>query len=687
MRLFTGLIVGLLMLPVSVAQADDVSLEEAQQKAQDFMLKRKGTAGVMRRAPLNLVSLETAARQTGLHSKAMEMVQDEAELPELYAFNMEGGGFVIVSGDDRTVPILGYSTTGTIDWQRIPENMKAWLREYSKAIRNLGYLQAKDGNVMGEYSQRTQRAAIKPLLTTKWNQSQPYNDECPIYNGPNTELVGQRSVTGCTCTATVQVMAYHKWPKSCGEIPGYQLKYYDANNENVSKEQTIEALPPTTFQWDQMLDEYTQENPGTAEQRKAVAVLMRYLGQAVEMHYTPEESGADLFKASDVLKKYFGYDQGLKFACRDGYGIDEWEGMIYKELEEKRPVIYSGGGHTFVCDGYDSNGLFSINWGWGGYCDNYFSLSVLNPNSKEGIGAGSDTSDYSIAQQAVFGVKPATEPQTYVHQDAIVNLYGDIAIIENGDGVHFQYIANCMTGHDVPSLAGLAYKDSEGRFQKAAVCTDKLNNTLINSAYIMNSDEGFNGITAETKLWPFVEIDGYEKLFILGTEYDFVYATPNDKGKLTFSKESQDLQIKYVDVREIQQNVVSPIVVKIFNNGPEYSSYLKLVPTYENDNQPTDGDMSYEGIYMRAGESGDVTFLFKPSKTGNAVLKIYTSDDILLGEFDVIVSEIQEDITGINSITNQKKTTTDKYYNLNGQQVMHPEKGVFITNGRKIVKK
>ena len=111
------------------------------------------------------------------------------------------------------------------------------------------------------------------------------------------------------------------------------------------------------------------------------------------------------------------------------------------------------------------------------------------------------------------------------------------------------------------------------------------------------------------------------------------------------------------------------------------------MPTYENDNQPTDGDMSYEGIYMRAGESGDVTFLFKPSKTGKAVLKVYTSDDILLGEFDVIVSEIQEDITGINSITNQKKTTTDKYYNLNGQQVMHLEKGVFITNGRKIVKK
>lgn len=67
--------------------------------------------------------------------------------------------------------------------------------------------------------------------------------------------------------------------------------------------------------------------------------------------------------------------------------------------------------------------------------------------------------------------------------------------------------------------------------------------------------------------------------------------------------------------------------------------------------------------------------------------RIEKKDDILLGEFDVIVSEIQEDITGINSITDQPKTTTDKYYNLNGQQVMHPEKGVFITNGRKIVKK
>ena len=45
-----------------------------------------------------------------------------------YVFNAEGNaGFVIVSGDDRTKPILGYSVSGSFKEDALPENVEWWL--------------------------------------------------------------------------------------------------------------------------------------------------------------------------------------------------------------------------------------------------------------------------------------------------------------------------------------------------------------------------------------------------------------------------------------------------------------------------------------------------------------------------------------------------------------------------------
>ena len=78
---------------------------------------------------------------------------------------------------------------------------------------------------------------------------------------------------------------------------------------------------------------------------------------------------------------YFGYQNTVQDRHRICYSIDGWEDLIYSELVNGRPVLYGGSreddGHAFVCDGYDGNGLFHINWGFGGIFDAYFSLSVL----------------------------------------------------------------------------------------------------------------------------------------------------------------------------------------------------------------------------------------------------------------------------------------------------------------------
>ena len=212
---------------------------------------------------------------------------------------------------------------------------------YAKSIAALGNLQAKDGNPIGWEGQtrRAPKAAIATLMSTKWSQTEPYYNMCPVYEGEG-DNKGKLCVTGCTCTATAQVMAYHKWPKeACKAVPGYKLELWQGDVKTGY--QTLPDLPPVVFQWDKMLDEYHQGEQliGTKEQQDAVAQLMRYAGQGMKMNYSPEESGTNPFMAADALKKYFGYDQGLQDVSRAHYGIAEWEDLIYNELAAQRPVI------------------------------------------------------------------------------------------------------------------------------------------------------------------------------------------------------------------------------------------------------------------------------------------------------------------------------------------------------------
>lgn len=305
---------------------------------------------------------------------------------QFYVFNAEGqNGFVIVSADDRTTPVLGYADKGSLEMNKLPVNARRWLEGYAEEIKALG-----EDVQANTHPRRVIGAPVAPLLTCHWDQGAPYNLQCPIDGKYN-------SVTGCVATAMAQVMYYHKWPQSATTaIPAYITSTKGLN---------LSELPATTFKWDQMKDSYSYDETGAAAD--AVAELMRYCGQAVRMDYTSNESGASVGAAH--LINYFGYSKTAQNMNRSYYTTTEWEAMIYKELSNARPVLYSGnsgsGGHQFVIDGYDDKGLFHVNWGWGGYADGHFVLSVLNPDGR-GIGGGSSSNGYTRWQDAIIGVQP-----------------------------------------------------------------------------------------------------------------------------------------------------------------------------------------------------------------------------------------------------------------------------------------
>lgn len=382
----------LLMLTFVMAMtvmADNVTPEQAQALASKFLQTREATGSRVRRAP------GTAAQQ-------LTMVP---MMKGLYVFNVsDDGGFIIVSGDDRTRSILGYSDSGNIDASSMPDNMRAWLQGYADEIAwleqnaaTITYAPAKAKAISRVGSHST--AAISPLVSTKWNQGTPYNNLCPNYS------TGNRAVTGCVATAMAQVMKYHNWPaKPTKTIPGYTTASYGLSLSSLTAN--------VTFDWTNMTNTYTSSATGTTA--TAVATLMKYCGWSVQMDYGPS-SGANSNMVATALKEYFDYNSTTtQWVSRSFYTSAKWADLIYHELANNRPVVYggqsSGGGHEFVCDGYKyENGtdFFHINWGWGGMSDNYFVLSALDPD-QQGIGGSSSTDGFHYGQDAVIGIQPST---------------------------------------------------------------------------------------------------------------------------------------------------------------------------------------------------------------------------------------------------------------------------------------
>lgn len=328
----------------------------------------------------------------------------------LFVFNAENGGYVIVSSDERTEEILGYSDSGHLDLDNLPENLKYWLESYKQQILSVD-------NRTCQKVKRAKRQTILPLIQTTWDQTEPYNWDCP-------EIGGKKCPTGCVATAMAQVLCYLKCPQQgTPEIPGYTI------SSNIA----LPALPPTKFDWDKMKNYYgsfIEDNPiegipsYTREEGEAVAKLMRYCGQAVKMHYNVYESAAAV-RDIDMMK-YFGISNTAENVSRVNYSNTDWENLIYNEVSEGRPVLYGGSqkfnaGHEFVCDGYDGDGFFHINWGWGPNDNGYYLLSILDPLYKESYD-GYISEGFSSSQGAIIGLQPITDNEQIEKKCYVRNL-------------------------------------------------------------------------------------------------------------------------------------------------------------------------------------------------------------------------------------------------------------------------
>ena len=441
-----------LLLSVA-AIAGPVSQNDALSAANAFMQKHR--SGVS----LKSTPADTHCLKTG-----------QANRPSsYYIFNTVGNnGYVIVSGDDRTTQILGYVDHGSFDASKVPSNMKVWLENYEQQIAALDEMGIKSAPANAP---RPTRNSISPLITSHWDQANPYWNHCPEFMDVTEEgdTVGELAYTGCVAVSMSQILNYYKSPMRCTKIiPSYIVTFYW--HEEYGAFET-DPLDPIFFDWDNMCDNYTGAE--TEAEKDAVAWLMLYAGCAAQMQYGLNASSTSDPYIPTALNEYFNYD--AKLVYRSDYEQADWEDMIYQELVEGRPLIYngragSGGGHSFVCDGYAYGDLFHINWGWGGLGDGYFVLSVLNPYAG-GIGSTTSLEGYNIDQTAVIGIQPGYSgtPTEIDHRLTVFNMYyTGTSSFERSDDGYFKlnkrrYIK--VTGEDhiddgTKYLRGIALYDN-----------------------------------------------------------------------------------------------------------------------------------------------------------------------------------------------------------------------------------
>lgn len=330
------------LFALCAVRAERISESDARQLAREFLQRQPGLV------PHGAQSLRLAHTATAY-----------------YAYDCApSGGFVLVAADDRAdKSILGYTDNGRFDLGQLPPALVWLLSEYD---RELAQLDARPSDAPARVQEASPTyPAVAPLIKSQWSQGEPYNLLCPLDDN------GERCVTGCVATALAQIMYYYRYPAT--------------------------STDGEAFDWDAMTDTYNEASSEAS--RLAVAKLMSDVGVAVGMQYGASFSGAYSQEALPALISDFGYDRGVQAYSRSYYSRNEWKTLLYTELAAGRPVYYdganSGGGHAFICDGYQDD-YFHINWGWGGYSNGYYCLT----------GAVSDVGSYNSSQDIYVGIQP-----------------------------------------------------------------------------------------------------------------------------------------------------------------------------------------------------------------------------------------------------------------------------------------
>lgn len=457
---------------------------------------------IIQRVAENFLSEKLAEKQPGLQDR----LQLNYPLPlyesNLYLVSSTNGGYAIISGTEKTRPVLAYSLEKSFPSDlELPCNVNYWLSRYAvqvEFIKNHDLIDEDAALLWSKYSDPNfivkvmlrSESSVEPLLRSNWNQPWPYNGMCPS----DPQGSHGHCVTGCVATAMGQLLYYYRFPDHGMGSYAYYHPDYD----------TIAANFDTTYyRWNEMTSSAISQND-------AIAELLFHQGASVDMDYGPASSGMWNHKAAYSLRNHFRMGPETVYYFRDSITLD-WDSILIANLDQKKPLYYAGwagvgseSGHAFVCDGYDASDYFHFNWGWGGSYDGYFYLDNLSPGG----------SNFNYAQE-VIPMFPDTLNNTYPEYcsgiDTLTFMKGSI---EDGSG-WFNYLNNSNCGWLIAP-----HDDDLDSIASIKITFHKLNTEADND--IVNIYDG-NSTSAQL-------IGSYS-----GNSVPAVITTSGDKAFITFS--------------------------------------------------------------------------------------------------------------------------------------------------------
>lgn len=623
---FQFMLVLLLVCGQATIQAKRISQWQAQQQAYSFW-----------------------GKQMPMKAKAKSRVVSTASLSTLgndsyYVFNNDAGGFVIIAGDDAVAPVLGYTSTGAFDANNLPEGLKDLLKSYEQQIAALG-----KNYKANTTSTRAEFTGEKLLNTAKWNQGAPFNKYTP-----------NNYVTGCVATAGAIVMKHHGYPAK-----GVGSHSYTWNGQNLT------ASFEHDYDWANMPVRYTGDNDAAFD---GVARLMSDLGIAVNMQYANGGSASALEDLVTALKKYFGYSKYARHLKIEDLGAEAWNGRLRAEIDANRPVLYAAsdanvGGHSFVIDGYKDES-FSVNWGWGGYCDGFYRVGALNPEV-DGTPQGDQ---YNSSQAAVFALQPSDGKEVlsnlrFIKVDGYLETMNmNVTDVKAGKNLTLyllplqSYGENSYTGK-----IAIALKNAKGEIREVFAETGikelehgyYIDQYLLGGACTVDAQEGdYLAIVSK-------EEGTDEYLEILGSDFEKVILPATGFQPRTFEVKAElGKGAEFIEAPSTY-NWVS----RFYNGKP-----LQGCPYYfdvKMDESVTESSLELDGGEVLAYQFSDGA-------------KFYGISVGIKPVYNLVVKTT----TGIRSVTVDNKTRKSALYDLNGRRIPNvPSKGIYIQNGKKMIRK
>ena len=612
-----GLLLFSLFMMCLPLMAEQRTVQEAQNVANNYMRVK---------ASHHMLGVSTQKPELSLSMTGMSVDKKV----DYYVFNNgKDNGFIIVSGDDKAAPVLGYCDEGSIDPENMPDGLRYWLDCYAEQMQ---YLRSHPESAFVPQSTES-TICVSPLIRTNWNQNSPFNDLCPTYGTDNT-----RAMTGCVATAAAQVMNYHQWPKQgVGEFS------YECNVNNQGNQTLSANFGATTYDWDNMLNNYFEGNYNEAE-GNAVATLMYHVGVGARMKYGVTSS-TPTFYVMEAMKTYFKYNKGMKLYTRDKSLSAQWDSLLRNELINARPVIYTGftptvGAHCFVLDGCNADGYYHFNWGWGGTSNGYFLITSLNP-SEQGI--GSYEGGYNASQEFIGNIYPdqgEPAPEKYL-EATCYKIWPEAASVPLGQKIpiNFRFLTfyGDGYGYTINVSYGFMLTDKNGNpvdFDDANIMT--LNPCNLGTRYSSIEDKAFQFTTptqlegGEYYLWlMYKESSQISYSYLANNPYQPSYLIARvANGEFSLSvPENQTVDLSVTSLTAPQRvgtNNEVDVAGTIANAGEEYYNNV-YISLYKDGNQIE----IFNGLGINASPGGSAQFkstITAPDTPGEYELAVLDND-------------------------------------------------------------